>query len=315
LLLAFAGSALTLAQGGDAPKLDGTYEVLVMQKKGDNAPDKVRQALRFTFSGKTLTFTEGSEKSTKMAYRVDFSKTPATINVERQREDETQTLLGILEVKEDRVRILFDDAKEPKRPTGFNQKDAYSYLELKRVAGTDKFVTHYPLKKGNKWTYTFDAAGIEKSLELRVAKMETIDGIVMGRLEGSIDDQPIPLTEHLGETEKGIFRYRMNGQDVEPPLQLLRYPVKAGDKWSGKATVGKETLSYQAVAVEDTVEVPAGKYKAIKMTLKVVSGQEKVTTTYWFAPTVGMVRQTMSSAAVNLDLKLEKFDPAKGAAK
>ncbi len=173
---------------------------------------------------------------------------------------------------------------------------------------------YYPLQVGNKWEYRVDVAGTSAQAVSRIAKIETIDGAPLARLEAKVNDKDV-ATEHLRVTDKGVFRYRNNNQEINPPVCLLRYPAKSGDKWDGDITVGKEKGNYSCETKDDNVEVPAGKFKTLKVTVTLQAKGQNVTTSYWFAKDVGFVKQTVEAGDLNINMELEKFELAKDAPK
>ena len=118
---------------------------------------------------------------------------------------------------------------------------------------------YYPLQVGNKWEYRVEVAGNSAKAVSSITKMETLEGKEpLARLEAKVNDNVV-ATEHLRATADGVFRHRNNNQEINPPICLLKYPAKAGDKWSGDITVGKEKGKYDCETKEENVEVPAGK--------------------------------------------------------
>lgn len=94
---------------------------------------------------------------------------------------------------------------------------------------------------------------------------------------------------------------RVSEGDVPPaePTVLLKLPATVGTGWeSGGAKY--------AVAAEEEVTVPAGKYQAVKVEMTAGGG----TTTLWFAPTVGLVK--MAPGGGERALELKAFTPGKG---
>ena len=96
---------------------------------------------------------------------------------------------------------------------------------------------------------------------------------------------------------------------------LLQYPAKADEKWKGDFTADEKKATYFVETAEETVAVPAGKFKAIRVTLK-VEAEEKgemksVLTTYWFVNNIGFVKQTVKAENFQSNIELEKFEPAK----
>lgn len=166
---------------------------------------------------------------------------------------------------------------------------------------------YYPLQVGNKWEYRVDVAGTSAKAVSTILKKETIDGVELARLEATVNGSPV-ATELLRATDKGVFRYRNNDKAIEPPICLLKYPVRAGEKWDGEITVGKEKGKYFCDTREENVEVPAGKFKAIKVTINLEAKMQKVSTSYWFVKDIGFVKQTVEAGDLNITMELEKFD-------
>lgn len=177
----------------------------------------------------------------------------------------------------------------------------------KKVA---KAANYYPLQFGNQWNFRLEAGGNSASVVSKIAKIEKIDDVPLARLEATIKDKVV-ATEHLRQTDEGIFRHRNNGQEISPPICLLKYPVKSGAKWSGDITVGAEKGKYACEATEEDLEVAAGKFKTIRVSIQLESQGKTVNTTYWFAKDVGFVKQTVDAGNLNIVMELEKFEPAK----
>jgi hypothetical protein len=62
------------------------------------------------------------------------------------------------------------------------------------------------------------------------------------------------------------------------------------------------------------VEVPAGKFKAIRVDIK-YEGAQNIETTYWFCLDVGFVKQTVNLNNLNIVMELEKYELKKEPAK
>jgi hypothetical protein len=193
-----------------------------------------------------------------------------------------------------------------------------SFLHAKPDRPEDKKTpNYYPLNVGNQWTYKVSVAENSANVQSRIVKMENIDNHDLARLEATVNNS-IVAVEHLRQTEQGIFRYRNNGIDINPPLLLLKYPVniksKEPMKWSGALKGGSEKGTYTAEATEESVEVPFGKYQAIRVVIKLEQGKgpgQTVNTTYWFVKDIGFVKQTVEAGGLSILMELEKFDRAK----
>jgi len=169
---------------------------------------------------------------------------------------------------------------------------------------------YYPLQVGNKWHYRVVANGVNGNCYIHLAAIDEIAGIKAGRLEAVLNGNTV-ATEHVGQTAEGVFRYRNNGVDISPPFCMLKYPPKDGDKWEGQFNAGGMVGKFQCQAHEVEVEVPAGKFKAVRIDMKVQEGGTSATTSYWFADGVGMVRQTIEIPNLNILMELERFEPKK----
>ena len=140
--------------------------------------------------------------------------------------------------------------------------------------------------------------------------METIDGKSLAVLERSLNGK-VSGTEHLAATEKGVFRYRVDGVELSPPVCVLKYPLKKDDTWETESTIANEQLKIKGKVVDtEEVTVPAGKYKTFRVEIETSVAGMQATITFWFAPDVGIVKQTAGSGGKN-DVELVKFDAGK----
>ncbi|MEX0716047.1 MAG: hypothetical protein WD066_05645 [Planctomycetaceae bacterium] len=172
---------------------------------------------------------------------------------------------------------------------------------------------HYPLHAGATWHYRVDADGRVVEVTSRVAKIERIDDLELSRIEVAVPGAPAPATtEHLRATPEGIFRQRFNGLEVEPPLRLLKYPVKEGETWKADFKAGGDAATgvCRALPAEE-VAVPAGTFQTVVVLIEVDDGRTTVKTTYWFAENVGVVKQVLNIGGKMVTLELEKYESGK----
>jgi hypothetical protein len=195
-------------------------------------------------------------------------------------------LVGVLIVLGDPVSFAGQDKKDKKTPD------------------------YYPLQVGNQWNYKLDVNGKEFAMINRIAKIVTINEKTYAVLESEMGGK-VKATEHLRKTDKGIIRLRTNNFESVPPIVLVKNPVKPGDKWRDNITVmdeeAKHDAKYDAVAEEEMVKVPAGSFKTLRVAIRLEEGDKVVNTTYWFAPGVGFVKQTVEAPMVNMTIELEKY--------
>lgn len=166
---------------------------------------------------------------------------------------------------------------------------------------------YLPLKEGMKWHYQVEGNGVKVPLITQVAKIESINGQPLARVE-TVAKGMVVASEHLSNTPQGIFRHRFNGVDVSPPVCVLKYPVKNGASWESENKLGEQKAKMACRVGSDEVEVPAGKYKAVTVQVDAEVEGMKLTTTYWFAAGVGIVKQTVEFGGRKTTMALEKFE-------
>jgi hypothetical protein len=173
-----------------------------------------------------------------------------------------------------------------------------------------KTPNYFPLDEGNEWLYRVTENGAKSKLIMRIGKLEDkFKGLA--RLESP----DVNRSEHLTQTDKGIFRHRADGDAVTPPFCLLPYPPKPGTKWADTFTVGKIQAKYAGeIFKEEAIDVPFAKMKKLTALRAVITLEEKgktIETTYWFVQDVGIVKQSFEIAGRSVLLELEKFDKKK----
>lgn len=167
----------------------------------------------------------------------------------------------------------------------------------------EKGLNYFPLAPGNTWHYRADVNGTPVDYVLKVVKLEK--GLAL--VEGLRDGKPI-ASEHLTQTEKGVFRNKVNGLPIEPPLALLPYPLNLKDKWGSRVTIGGAPFTYTAQARAEKIMVDKEEHQAIRVEIGMTDSGNRAKTTYWFAPDIGIVRQTIEQGPTITRLLLEKHE-------
>jgi hypothetical protein len=105
--------------------------------------------------------------------------------------------------------------------------------------------------------------------------------------------------------------------DVAKPFFKVKHVMKKDEEWKGEAKATENPPQYTIRIEEEVdVEVPAGKYKAWKVHLKVESGtRHSAEGTEWYAKNVGLVKSEITIRAGGEDFtlvsELKKFEPGK----
>jgi hypothetical protein len=176
----------------------------------------------------------------------------------------------------------------------------------------DKTPDYYPTKVGTKWEYQVDAGNGQKvTVVNQIAKIEKVDGKPLAVLETLVNGQ-VQATEHIGVEAGGIFRYRFKGIEVSPPVCLLKYPVKEGASWETETKIGGQEFTVSGrVGGTEEVKVPSGKYQAVSAKIETTVKGNKITNTYWFAPDVGIIKQSVGIPGQSINMELSKFEEGK----
>jgi hypothetical protein len=178
--------------------------------------------------------------------------------------------------------------------------------------GTPKAIDFCPLRVGNTWEFEMELGNATSAFTTHMVKVDKVDGQQLFESVREIDGRASGGGQILSANENGLFRHRTNGQDVMPPLCMVKYPFKPGEKWTSRVKIGDRETEISASAGEPTeVEVPAGKFTAYPVTMIEEQNGATQQTTYWYAADVGCVLQTGTRDGKPwYTYRLKKFTPA-----
>lgn len=165
---------------------------------------------------------------------------------------------------------------------------------------------YFPLRVKDWWEYRLtQATGDSSEIRLTVvSERSQPDGTVRSCIELT---NPTPVfrdwyTKTPAEVVLNEEEYLGGGGKValDPPRPMLRFPLAPGASWTWNGTARANTEVYERSQVRGTekVEVPAGRFDAVKIETEIRQGGAAATKTSWFAPNVGLVRQATESAGV-----------------
>jgi hypothetical protein len=184
-----------------------------------------------------------------------------------------------------------------------------SYCSTPPQADKEVPANYYPLKEGNKWYYRMAAGENTFQVITQLTKVENSSVKGMFRLEMSIDGKVL-ASEDLTVDKTGVLRHALNDTQIPTPVTVIRFPVKDGDTWEQTiAADGDEMKLKGKVIGEEAIEVPAGKFKALRVQIEASGDQsETLTVTYWFARNTGIVKQTLEVGDEQIVFELEKYE-------
>jgi len=174
------------------------------------------------------------------------------------------------------------------------------------------------LKEGTVWTYL--TGGSEGKIKVtgreKIGEIETF--ILTTEIDGAATEKEFVAIDATGirmlRQASGPSGERVT--DYAQPFVRLKLPPVKGDKWEWKGEIGKEkaTAAFTNEG-EEEVKVPAGTYKAWKVTVMIEQGAAKQTGANWFAPGVGIVRQVAKFESEGRKhesvIELKSFEPGK----
>lgn len=173
---------------------------------------------------------------------------------------------------------------------------------------------YYPLKAGTKWHYRMlHPDGSIGTFVSQVAKIDHINNLPLSRREAKMQGA-LMATEHLISEKNGVFRHRFNGMEVNPPICILKYPLKCGEWWESETTIDANKIKVIGRASDGVAEVPAGKFKAVIVTIEgtveTKDGDLMLPSVkLWLAPGMGPVKQIVNKT---ITFELEKFEDDTG---
>lgn len=169
---------------------------------------------------------------------------------------------------------------------------------------------YFPVTAGAVWVLEAQVLARTVQRTETVTKVVETDGTYRVTVEREWGGQTIPTVFEV--SAKGLFQVIPDSKELEP---LLKFPAKAGDKWTFErpgitAEVRKAT---HTVGRAEEFEVPSGKYKAVAVTrvVDLGSGRPERTTT-WYAAGVGPVKFVSEFGGREATYELKSFTPGKG---
>lgn len=167
---------------------------------------------------------------------------------------------------------------------------------------------YYPLKVGTTWTYSTS----EGVLTTKVVKHEEVGGVMCARIEATADNKK--TSEYVHVAEDGVYRYQASDQNITPPLLFLKLPIKEGLTWTVNSKVlGKTLKGTFKMSIGDVTLKKALKGKKDFTGVVIcrsddfeIDGQ-KVPHTYYFAKGIGIIKQVINFAGLEIVLELEDY--------
>lgn len=123
-----------------------------------------------------------------------------------------------------------------------------------------------------------------------------------------------PVKYQTDVSAKGLTQVRFGRREFDPPTPLLKLPAKAGDAWEWEnraAEAGRPRKIKFKVVGEEEVEVPAGKFKAVRVAEEEEMRGHTTKHESWYAPDVGLVKRVTQLVVGEGVIVLKSFTPGK----
>ncbi|HXE73706.1 MAG TPA: hypothetical protein VNO81_13675 [Candidatus Nitrosotenuis sp.] len=162
---------------------------------------------------------------------------------------------------------------------------------------------YFPLAEGYWWKYRSTTSDNKTSeFTVKVLKWDRQSGLY--QVETTTSWQTIHdwYSKPQGWVLMHRQAYPKNNMEsnFDPVRQWLQNPLARGATWSWKGTgmMGVDIEETSTVSGPETVEVPAGKFSAMRVDTQMKQGGQEVKKTYWYANWVGMVKSMTESGNV-----------------
>jgi hypothetical protein len=169
-----------------------------------------------------------------------------------------------------------------------------------KVKETDLY---WPTKEGTKRVMEVTTAGGNATETTEtVTKVATKDGASVVTVERTANGKAV------------AFEYTVSGEGVARRQpgdtgSVDQFKPEAGATWATQ-NPGSANTTY-TVGKPEEVEVPAGKSKAIPVVSEFDLGCTRLKSTSWYAPGVGLVKQTIKGQGTDQTSVLKEFTPGK----
>jgi hypothetical protein len=170
-------------------------------------------------------------------------------------------------------------------------------------------VLYFPVKEGATRVYRFQFGDKVSEITETVTKVEVKDGVyrVTIATEQAGSER---TTAAFAMSAGGVSRLHSGGKEFDQPIPILKPPATVGTKWAWGT--GGAATNY-AITAEEEVEVPAGKFRCLRVEVTAGTGRMERKMTSWHAPGVGLVKTEVAGTpgSDGFVRELKSFTPGK----
>lgn len=167
----------------------------------------------------------------------------------------------------------------------------------------DREVVYFPLIKNTRWVITQYESEIPEVV-MDVVEQDEDKVVTVGRLDAS--GKPY-AAYRMVVSLNGLTQLPADNEKDGVPFRALKLP-KTSDPWVGKDDPKNGGFCVLRHLDAETVEVPAGRFKCIRVEMKVKeTGLDDIRVVSWYAPNVGCVRIDLDGKPFRV---MKSFTPA-----
>jgi len=160
-------------------------------------------------------------------------------------------------------------------------------LAVSGLAAAQSASDYFPLAGGNWWRYA--GTGIEMTFVVE----ETADGAFV--VNTVVNDFVIQREYYVIQDGDVIALRRdfpQGSYELDPPQLFLRSPLAPGQQWAWSGEAAGQLVAMTFTVLEpEVLEIPAGTFEAVVVSIDGEADGEELHTMRWFAPGVGMLRE------------------------
>jgi hypothetical protein len=186
---------------------------------------------------------------------------------------------------------------------GFKENMDADYFSDPSVPATPVSAQIFPLMLGQKQTFQVTSDPNQPELQNKITQLRDKNGTKLAVMQTTYKDKLVSVRVYA-LAPKGLMLVALGSGEplrFDPPLPMLRFPLKAGDvaKWRG-TLVGKKIKQAASALVRvggaETLTQDNTKRLAYRVDMVIVISRskdkvERQQTTLWFAPEIGLVRE------------------------
>lgn len=167
---------------------------------------------------------------------------------------------------------------------------------------------YYPTAVGAKRVMTLTAGKHTSEDAETVSRVEVKDGVYRVTVDLHTDGHRTTPGYVYEVSADGLGRRSSEEVKENTANPLLRLTVDVGESWVARQD-GSEHYATLTRGKEEEIEVPAGKFTAIRVDVVITRGKDTNRVTQWYAAGVGLVMESAQRGELTITRELKEFTP------